>query len=501
MNKSMSTILSSVSAILISLFGGVFSIIVTRLIILNYGSDYNGLNATATQFINLLLVMEGGFTTAINVALFEPLANKNYDLVNGILSASSKIFWRIGIIFFLVGTISSAIYAYYVKSEINFVIIFLIFFMLIVSTTFNLAFSTKYRIILQSDNNEYILNMIQLVTLVLTQLTVIYLISRDVDILGIRFIIMGGALISSFITIKLTKNKYTNINFKEAPLFNEIKGTNDIFIQRINGILYSAMPLLFISISAGTLFASVYAVYNNVFQLIKQFIFALINGPRISLGKLIFEREKEYVLEVFLLYEFVVIIVLHVLLVTTIVLIMNFIGIYTGGNADINYQNWTIAILLMGSTFFEIIHIPSGNIINMAGEFKIGRNIQLIASVILIGTMIIGNILWGFYGVLFGILVTSCSLAIMEITYVHNVFFRKQLSIFFKILIPNLFLSIILVVIELKIISEALSIYGFILAGIILVLVNGILILLINYIFNRKLFEQITNRFFGLFRK
>ena len=77
MNKSKQSILTALSAITLTLISGIFALLVTKLVIVEYGSDFNGLNSTASQFISMLLIIEGGFTIATNVALFTPMASND----------------------------------------------------------------------------------------------------------------------------------------------------------------------------------------------------------------------------------------------------------------------------------------------------------------------------------------------------------------------------------------------------------------------------------------
>ena len=87
-------------------------------------------------------------------------------------------------------------------------------------------------------------------------------------------------------------------------------------------------------------------------------------------------------------------------------------------------------------TVFEIIHIPSGHLINMAGEFRISMYFQSIACVALIVTMVIGGIYWGIYGLIVSVLVVAILLAVFEIGYVHIVFFKKKIKEFIKNMLP-----------------------------------------------------------------
>jgi hypothetical protein len=495
MNRSRQSILTAISSILLTLVNGVFAIVVTRLIIVNYGSDFNGLNSTASQFISMLLIVEGGFTIATKVALFKPMSENDQEAINRILSATRKTFNKIGFSFLIIGSVLSILYAFIIKSELSPVISFLVFFMTILSTTINLSYATKYRILLQSEHREYILNGVQVAILILSQSAIMINIYFNGHMLYVRLLTMIGAILSSIIIAMIAKRKYQYLDFRKEPDFESIKGTKDIFFQKITSMVYLTIPVIFISATVGTLYASVYVVYNNVFRLLKSVIYAFINAPRMGFGKLIAEKNTDYVLKVFLQYEFIVNFVMLVLLSTAAVLIMPFVKIYTAGITDINYYNWIIAFFLIVITYFEIIHIPSGNIINMAGKFKVGRNIQSIASVVLILIMIISNYFMGFYGILLALLVTAILLAGLEITYIHSFYFKKTIFHFVKMLLPSLAVMIAITLLEIKYLPEIVSFFDFLIAGTVLVIINMVILAIFNYVINNQMTMEVIKRF------
>jgi O-antigen/teichoic acid export membrane protein len=494
MNRSKQSILTAMSSIALTFVNGIFAIIVTRLIILKYGSDFNGLNSTASQFISMLLIVEGGFTIATNVALFKPISENNQEKINRILSATRKTFNKIGLSFFIIGSLFAILYSFVIKSELSPMISFLVLFMTILSTTFNLSYATKYRILLQSEHKEYILNGIQVMILIISQVAIMISIFLNGHMLFVRLLTMIGAILSSLVIIMITKNKYGYLDFHKEPDFESIKGTKDIFFQKITSMVYSTIPVIFISATVGTVYASVYVVYNNVFRLLKSVIYAFINAPRMGFGKLIAEKDSDYVLKVFLQYEFIVNFVMLALLSTAAVLIMPFIKIYTDGVTDVNYYNSIIAAFLIFITFFEIIHIPSGNIINMAGKFKIGRNIQFVASVVLVIFMVVSNYFMGFYGILLALLVTAILLATFEITYIHVVYFKNTIFDFLKILIPSFVVMTGITFLEIKYLPPIDSYVDFLLIGTILVLSNILILALVNFLTNNKLLMEVVRR-------
>ena len=103
MNKGKKSILNAVTAMIQMVIVSILGLCLTKTIITKYGSDYNGINSTVNQIVNAIMVLEGGFTLASNVALFAPFSSRNYDEVNEILSATNKRFRTVGILALLIG--------------------------------------------------------------------------------------------------------------------------------------------------------------------------------------------------------------------------------------------------------------------------------------------------------------------------------------------------------------------------------------------------------------
>lgn len=500
MNRNRVSIFNAISAIMLTMVNGLLGIVVTKLIIFKYGSDFNGLNSTANQLVNVLLIVEGGFTLASNVALFQPLVSKNLQKVNRLLSLTREKFRKIGIIFFSMGFIISIFYTFFVNSNLPVELIFTVIFMTIIPAAFNLFYATTYRVLLQAQQKEYVINFITMFTLGLGHIGNIVLVYMDGSIWLVRTITMATALLNSVLIVRYVKKKNIFLDLKKYDNEEIIKGTGDVMIQKITGMIYNSAPIIFLSISpsAGTVLASIYAVYNNIFNMIKSLMRSIIDAPRLSIGQLLTETNRENVWFIFLQYEYIVFLTIFVTINTSFVLILPFISIYTQGIVDANYYDVNIALLMTWIAVFELIHIPSGHLINMAAEFKISRNIQTISCIILICLMIILEPRWGIYGLLYAILLVSILLSILEIGYIHIIFFKNRLVELLKLLIPLFLVGIVASWIEKLIFSNINGVIEFIISGIILVVINAILAIIVGMIFNKDVFWGLFQRIIKL---
>lgn len=491
---------SFLNAIMMVLNTGVLSVlslISTNLILKNYGSDFNGVVATANQFVNLLLIVEGGFTTAINVALFKPFVKNDTKKINQIMSAAKKTFTKIGLIFLIISIISSLIYPLFIKSGLGYITIFLIFLMVMLGTSYNLIFVIRHQIMFQVSQKEYLYTFYSVIVNVLSSLTTIILAYLKVDMLIIRLFILLYIIINGIVIYILYKNTFKDVKSNEKPDYAAIKGTKDIMVQKLTSVVYMSAPLLFISTFISTKMASVYSVYNSIYNIIKSFLSSMIAAPVNGFGQLLSEGKNEEVYKKFEIYEFIVILVATILISSVLVMIIPFIKLYTASVTDINYVNIWISILLASIVLTEVIHIPSGNIINVTGNFKVAKKIQTIASILLIGLLIIGGYFFNIYGILGATLITNIVLASMEIYYAHIKIFDKSVKSFIIRLSINLIIIIVDFIVFYFVNLNINSYIAFFGIGFVVLIINIIIILFINVLFFREYTLKILNMIKG----
>lgn len=439
------------------------------------------------------MVLEGGVTLATNVALFQPIKNKDINSINRILSATKKRFIKIGVLFFIIGFLFTLVYSFIVVSEVSYWIIVYIFIMSLIPPSINIGVVLKYRAFLLSEQKEYIISLFTLTTIFLGYLFTILFIKLGYGVWCIKAFTTLFAVINCVALVLYCKKQYRFIDMSVQPDDMAIKGTRDVFVSKITSALYSAFPIIVISIAFpnGAKLASVYAVYVGIFSFISNAIQSFSSAPRFAFGQLFVEDDKNKICQMFLRYEFIVFIFLTILLGTTMILILPFIKLYTDGVNDIDYYNTTIMILMGLSTFVSIIHIPSGQMINMSGNFKISKNINIIATsalLVLLSGAVLMNILINtdIYGILVAILSASFLLAIMEFFFTHKHILGLSVIETLKVLFPNFFVFIVAIVwgVYFKSVN---SYFDLIKIGVLVFMSVMSITLFLNYLMNKRL--------------
>lgn len=497
MQRTKNSILNIITVLFNTVVNSLIGLITINLTIKIFGSELNGFIATVSQLIVLLSLVEGGIALATNATLYKPYIKNEKDKVNAILSGTRIVFLVIAALFTVISVSIAFIYPYIVKSDTNNLLMTTIFIMAVIPVSVGFL-TDQYRILFQVSQKEYILSTISTVTTLLGQFVSIIIMLLDGGILLVRFSIMVFAVISSICVLIIFHRRFKEVSFKVKPDFTAVKSTFYVAAQKFTFVLYTSLPMLLVSSYAGTVYASVYMVYNSIFMLVKNAVYAFVNAPINGFGQLIAEIGAEKAGKTFRTFEFITVLVLNILLTTTIVMILPFIRIFTRGVNDINYLDGNIAILFMIVVALEMIHVPSGIIINVTGHFKLSRNIQIFAFLILCVTSFTFAPKYGVYGVLIANIICNTTLSGLEIYFAHNKILGIKTKEYYKILFFNTVLSIVISFIGFSFNLVTNSYIEFCIIGIISFLCISGIIVAFNYIYFKKDMVIVIERFKGL---
>lgn len=489
------TLLNALFSIVNMAISSILSLLMTRVVLVYLGSDYNGLNSTISQFLSVLMLFESGFTLAALVKLFKPYDQRDYAEVNRILSKSRKVLMRIGIAMLLVGTGCAAVYALFIHSNVKYAVIVAMFFFSVAATAFNFAYTYKFRLVYQLTQQEYIIHIVSLVQYMVMYYGMMLIVRYAKNIVYARAFYLLINILGGMAIRLIAKHKFSFVSFHAPCEDVRVDGTKDLFVSKIVGVLYSSLTVFYMSIFVGTVQTSVYAVYNSVVSIISNFANTTLMAPQNSLGQII-NTEKGHAKDIIREYEYTTILVAAILFSTTLALIMPFVRLYTAQINDANYIQPNIAILLVLISVLQIIHIPSGRCIELSGDFSAVKKIQLTTFVLLALLSILGAWLFGLIGLLMAKLITNIILATMEIYYAHTVILESNVSGYLRILLPNMTIVCLITFFEYRILCDvSVNLLTFLCYGMILVVFNSLLILMFGKLCYKDQMNEILYRY------
>ena len=214
--------------------------------------------------------------------------------------------------------------------------------------------------------------------------------------------------------------------------------------QKWNGIAQhlAAVVLANTDIAILTLFStlknvSVYAIYSMISTGIFLVVSNLGSGIEPILGSIIAKKENKSLNHFFNLYEWLMHNATVLLFSATMVLITDFVKVYTKSVTDVNYYVPVFAILLTIAYMTICIHIPYNCVIQASGHFKETQISAIIEPIINLVVSVALVFHFGLVGVAIGTIVAITYRMFYLAIYLTKHIMQRPLVTFLKYLITD----------------------------------------------------------------
>ena len=99
MNRGKKAIYNSAASLLAEGIAIVCGFILPRLILSSFGSNYNGLTQSVTQFLSVVALLRAGVGGATRASLYKTLANKDEKQLSATIRATELFMRKVALIF------------------------------------------------------------------------------------------------------------------------------------------------------------------------------------------------------------------------------------------------------------------------------------------------------------------------------------------------------------------------------------------------------------------
>ncbi|WP_036608094.1 polysaccharide biosynthesis C-terminal domain-containing protein [Oribacterium sp. P6A1] len=481
-SKFRKTSFVAITAVINNLLMMLYGLIYNKLVIVHYGSSTTGLIATLSQFAAMFTIIEGGFTLAVVVATYKPIINEDYDELNAILYTAKTYFNKITVIYASIVMISGGMYVYYLKSPIGFVHSLVLLGLTTFTTALSIGGTAKYTVVLSGNNRQYITSIISLLVKTITWIISLVMVINDISIILVYSINVLNVILNILALKVYEKKKYPFITYRGNYNLDKINGVKDIMFQKIASTIFTSTDLVLVSLGLSLSKASVYYVYNQIFQGVFSYLSSFGNAPIDSFGHLISSGNNENAKYIFEIYKKTINLMSTIFFSTAAIMIIPFLKIYTRDVKDENYIIPSLATVFFTYNYLKLNNLPYGMIINVSGEFK-KQNIQTgIAAVLNIGLSIILMRFIGLNGI-----ITGSAIGTLIIIVVNVIKAKEVLAFDLKkdivILIFNYMLALFMIINSIYFVSISANNYFIWLLKSIVILIAVLLIVVVCNIF------------------
>lgn len=471
--------------------GIITSFLLPPLIIGHFGSALNGLIATIKQLMSYAQLTGAGIASTSTYAMYEPLAQDDKKTLSGIYNATGKMFTKAGNLFTLIILILAMIYPFFVGGNVNKLVVGLLVVIIGISGISEFYVIGKYQALLNADQKNFVIAIAQACGNIMNIIVTFILIQLDQNIVIVQ---LGASVIYVMRILIITgyiRKHYGYLDRNMQPLTDRIKQRNDAVIHELTALVVHSSSTILISIFLGLKMASVYSIYALVFSGLNTICSIVSNAIYASFGEVIAKKDTKTLDGAYNVYEWGYFLIIAVIYTVTFIMIMPFIGIYTHGMTDINYQLPLLGALFTIVGFANNLRVPARTLVIASGHFKETRNRSILEMVINLVGQIIFIPIFGIYGALMGAILSFTYRTVDFIMYTNkHILMLSNKRSFFRAFM-NIAISGITIFVLRKVLPVVTPSYlSWVFYGIIITLIVGAIYFIVNLIFENKVMKE-----------
>lgn len=398
----------------------VIGFVVPRIMLVNYGSDTNGLITTITQIFSYMALLEAGIGTATRNMLYKPVAKNDRGEVSRIMSISRTYFWKITMYYAAGVILLSFLLPVVLKTDIDFWVIFWVVLFQGMSGVIKFLYVESWIQLLLAEGKQYVQSNINLLNMVLTYSIKIGFACLGINIAVMQFGFFCVSLVQLFVYKQYIKKNYSWVALKREEAKGEkLKDRNAFVLTEIAWTVFSSTDAIVIGITISTAMASVYGIYNMVYSNLSLVLNVVYTGLMYLLGQSFHKGIDDYK-PVHDAFESLFMMAIGILMSCCSVLMLPFVQVYTSGVYDVNYLYAYFPLLFGLIQIFSWARYIVGNLSGLAGYANEVWKVSALEAAVNLILSIVLSLVIGIYGILIAT-VFALTIKLVYLTYLGNV--------------------------------------------------------------------------------
>lgn len=500
-SRSKKAFRNTMCQLLLEAITAICGLILPRLILSYFGSTYNGIVQSISQFISCIALLKSGIGSVTRAALYKPLSKNDSIGISEIINATEQFMRRIAVIFGIFVVAFACVYPLIVSEDFSWFFAFTLVLVLSISTVAQYFFGMTYQMLIEADQNNYIIAITQMISIIANTA-----ISALLIVLGfsIHVVKLGSAIvfvIPPVFYLLYARKKY-GIDKKVPANAKLIAQRWDAFGHQLANFINNNTDIIVATVFLGVREVSVYAVYSMISSNIRKIVNSVSSGTTAAFGNMIARNEDSILKKRFEQYELLTFLVCYILFTSAAVLFIPFVAIYTKGITDVNYIRYSLAVCFCTAEFFACVKLVYENVVFAAGKFKQTKKtayaeaaINIIASIILVQFI-------GLSGILIGTICAGVFRTLMYNMYASkNIVHRSSWRILPKIIYVVICVAISAYIVWLLPVAKANTIGAWLVCAFVVTICFTIIGVTFSYLFFKDDTKALFNMVVGILKR
>ena len=304
-------------------------IFIPRLVLVNLGSEANGLLNSVSSVLSYMALLEAGVGTTTLQALYKPIADNEYNSINQIMAATDKFYKRTGKIYLIIVVLLSFGYSIIVKSALKPSAVFCVVLLSGLSGVLSYFFQGKYKILLAAQGKNYINTNITTFTTVGVGILKAVVLVAGGNVVMVQTVYFVFNLVQMIFILVYIRKNYAWLNLNVEPNFKALEQRKAVLVHQISSLVFSNTDVLILTAFTSLKSVSVYSMYAMIFGMVKSVAVTISESFVYALGQAYSNREK--FLRMFNAYEIYNMAITFSLFCILKILILPFLTLYTKG--------------------------------------------------------------------------------------------------------------------------------------------------------------------------
>lgn len=373
--KALYNITTSLVYQLVSIICG---LIAPRLILASFGSTYNGVINSATQFLSIITILNLGISGATRVALYKTLGTGDTLGTSRIMRATKKYMRKVA---FCLAAYSATLCLFYPlisHNDLTRTDNMMLIVIVSISSFAEYFFGISNQTLLTADQASYVMNLVNIIKTIINTIIIFVLIKMGASIYVVK---LGSALIFFIAPVVLeiyVKKKYKLTN-DCSPDNSAIENRGAVAFHSIANIIHNNTDLIVLTVFTDAKLISVYTVYYLIVGKIKSLMTVFTTGLEGAFGNMWIKKEMDSINRNFNMFEYGIFTFTAIMFSCVGLLILPFIEQYTIGVTDIDYMRLGFAILVTVTEATYCLRQPYLTLVQAAGfyeETKVGAMVE-----------------------------------------------------------------------------------------------------------------------------
>lgn len=407
----------------------VCALILPRLILSTFGSAYNGLVSSITQFLDYISLLTLGISGAVRVSIYK--AKDDIKAKSAIVKASEKYLRKVAYAFVAYIAVLSVIYPLFVRDEFQWLETVSLIVIIGFGVFAKYFYGVAIKAFLSAEQSNYVWNIVQIFSQIASTGISVLLILLGQSIQVVKF---GSAIIlvaTPLIVNVFTKKKFHLITDVEPD--NKALGMRkDVVAHSIANCVHTYTDIFLLTLFTSPATISVYAIYALVFSSIKKIQNVFTTGMEGAFGTLWAQGKYKQYRENFNTYEFLCFAFVSIMFPCVGMLLLSFIRLYTNGVHDVNYILPVFAYLSVITHGVFCLRTPYLTAVQSAGHYRETKKYAFIEAGLNFGISAAAVLVNGLVGVTLGTLVANLYRTGQYAIYASRNLLDRSLRVFIR---------------------------------------------------------------------